>query len=150
VLFEVASQLIDANPKSIHNNYQGREDIVFIDEKLTKLLVDHLLLSLDDPSSLRDTIRLVIREVFELYDSDMVFLKNDAIFIKLFDDTKVAKVESQEQESVKNRYNGIDVAELEFFYDNFFCRRIPASRKPDGGNRSKILNRYARQSPRAN
>lgn len=122
MLFEIASQLIDANPKSVHHNYQGREDIVYIDEKLTKLLVDHVLLSIDDSSSLRDTIKLVVREVFELYESDMVFLKNDAIFIKLFDDAKVVKIEPQEQDSIKNRYNGIDVAELEFFYDNFFIK----------------------------
>ena len=96
-------------------DYNGKEDQIFI----TKELKDKILPLLDD----KDLIKAAVRKVLELKESDIVIIKGEGIFIKIFDDSKRRLVAKEETNTVANRYNGINEEELKSFYNGFFSKQ---------------------------
>ncbi|OIP53504.1 MAG: hypothetical protein AUK54_08850 [Helicobacteraceae bacterium CG2_30_36_10] len=98
----------------IEYDYNNKEDQIFI----TKELKTKIFSLLDD----RELIKTALRQVLELKNSDIVIIKTDGIFIKIFDDSSRHQVAKEEKNTIANRYNGIDEEELKSFYTNFFTK----------------------------
>jgi len=70
----------------------------------------------------KEFIRAAIRKALKLKDSDIIVLKKDHIFIKVFNEVKRNKVSSSEAKTIAGRFNGIDKSEFDDFYDEYFSK----------------------------
>lgn len=102
------------NEDLIEYNYNAKEDQIF----LKKALKTKIFALLDD----KELIKTVLRQVLELKASDIVIIKTDGIFIKIFDDSSRHQVAKEEKNTIANRYNGIAEEELKSFYKDFFSK----------------------------
>ncbi|PIW53158.1 MAG: hypothetical protein COW17_04250 [Sulfurimonas sp. CG12_big_fil_rev_8_21_14_0_65_36_1453] len=107
------------NEHLIAFDYNDKEDQILLVTELREVL---FTLTED-----KDLIKSAVREALELKSSDIVIIKTESIFIKIFDDSKRHRVTQEEQNTVANRYNGIDEDELISFYNDFF-------KKEENGN----------------
>lgn len=99
--------------------YKSRDDLSCISEKLVDKINAYLKTKSDDEANQKDLIRQAIRKAHELHENDIIFFKNNSIFIKLFDTSKVKVIREEERGTIASRYNGLDEEELKLFYDNF-------------------------------
>jgi len=67
-----------------------------------------------------DLIKSAVRKVLKLKNSDIIVLKQEHIFIKIFNEAKRTKVSPSEVNTIAGRFNGIDEDELDDFYDEYF------------------------------
>ncbi len=102
------------NEHLIEYDYNAKEDQIF----LTKALKTKIFALLDD----NELIKTAVRQVLELKASDIVIIKTDGIFIKIFDETSRRQVAKEEKNTIANRYNGISEDELKSFYNDFFSK----------------------------
>ncbi|WP_415398162.1 hypothetical protein [Sulfurimonas sp. CS5] len=70
----------------------------------------------------KDVIKLAVRKALELKKNDVVVIKKQHIFIKIFN-----KISTNEYNKEERRFNGIDKQELEVFYNKHFSKE--SSRK---------------------
>lgn len=68
----------------------------------------------------KDLIKSAVRKILKLKESDIIVIKQDHIFIKLFNEVKRNKVSSSSENTIADRFNGIDESELDDFYDEYF------------------------------
>jgi hypothetical protein len=78
--------------------------------------------SKEDENEAKEFIRAAIRKALKLKDSDIIVLKKDHIFIKVFNVVKRNKVSSSEAKTIAGRFNGIDKSEFDDFYDEYFSK----------------------------
>ena len=78
--------------------------------------------SKEDENEAKEFIRAAIRKALKLKDSDIIVLKKDHIFIKVFNEVKRNKVSSSEAKTIAGRFNGIDKSEFDDFYDEYFSK----------------------------
>ncbi len=102
------------NEHSIYYDYNGKEDQIF----LTKELKRKIFALVED----KKLVKAAVRQVLELKASDIVIIKTDGIFIKIFDETSRHQVAKEEKNTIANRYNGISEDELKSFYNDFFSK----------------------------
>lgn len=114
--------IIDENEDLVENDYNGKEDLICIKKELTLKLSHFINRITNEEINKKELLKYAVREAFELYDSDIVIIKNSQIFIKLFDYGNIKQVSEEEKETIANRYNGIDEDELKSFYDDFFIK----------------------------
>nr|WP_321265986.1 hypothetical protein [uncultured Sulfurimonas sp.] len=70
----------------------------------------------------KEFIRIAIRKSLKLKVSDIIVIKQDHIFIKIFNEKKRNKVSSSEVKTIASRFNGINKDELDDFYDEYFSK----------------------------
>lgn len=101
----------------IERDYQSKKDQILLHKQLLVSIINFL----QKPEYLTfdkiKLIKLVIKDVLELKSSDIIIIKKDYIFIKLYDDSKAVKTKTN---TIADRYNGIDENELKSFYDEYF------------------------------
>lgn len=112
--FTTVIDIITLDEHLVAYNYNAKEDQIFI----PKDLKEKILTLVDD----KDLIKSAIRKVLELKESDIVIIKNEGIFIKIFDDSKRRLVAKEEANTIANRYNGLSEEELKSFYNDFFSK----------------------------
>ncbi|WP_373003433.1 hypothetical protein [Sulfurimonas sp.] len=70
----------------------------------------------------KDLIKSAVRKALKLKESDIIVLKQEHIFIKIFNEAKRTKVSPSEVNTIAGRFNGIDESELDDFYDEYFSK----------------------------
>jgi hypothetical protein len=114
--------IIDDNEDLIEYNYNGKKDLICIQKELTLKLSHFANKITNEEINKKELLKYAVREAFELYESDIVIIKNNQIFIKMFDYGSMREVSEDEKNTIANRYNGINEHELKSFYDNFFLK----------------------------
>jgi len=114
--------IIDGHEDLIVDEYNGRDDQILIKDELRKKLFDFVDTISDQKVNKKELVKHAVREAFELKDSDIIMIKTDSIFVKLFDFVDKKKVSDNEKNTIANRYNGIDEDELIAFYKEHFSR----------------------------
>ncbi|MCD6172551.1 MAG: hypothetical protein J7J96_02035, partial [Sulfurimonas sp.] len=106
--------------ESIERNYQSKKDQILLHKPLLVSVVNFL----KQPEYLTfdkiKLIKLLIKDVLELKSSDIIIIKKNYIFIKLYDDSKEQKPKTN---TIADRYNGIDENKLKSFYDKYFSEK---------------------------
>ncbi len=118
-LVDSAAKILEANQKHIEHNYNDKTDLIRVSQEPIKEILKIVPKNLDSSAVLKQ----IIKEVFELRDSDIVFFRQNHLFIKLFN-SKSAEIGSCDEGTIACRYNGINESELESFYNNFFIKDI--------------------------
>ena len=114
--------ILEDNEHLIQYDYNGKKDLVCITKELTSEL-NHFIESIkNEEINKKELLKFAVKEAFELNESDIIIIKNNQVFIKLFDDKKIDKITEDEQDTIANRFNGIDEDSLKSFYDNFFSK----------------------------
>ncbi len=108
--------IIDEHEDLIYEEYNGKSDQVLLDKKLVQLIVNAL--KEVDQNLLHDTIKTILRDLFELEKQDIILFKNGYIFIKLVSDLE-QNIPQGRKSSAEARYNGFDERELIEFYHEF-------------------------------
>jgi len=67
-------------------------------------------------------VRFSVKGALKLKDSDIVVIKKEQIFIKIFDIDKKKKITEKDANTIAGRFNGIEESELEDFYKEFFSK----------------------------
>jgi hypothetical protein len=114
--------LIYDNEEHIEHNYQSHNDQILIHKPLLNKITQQLKNPEFKSINKLKLIRLLIRDVLELDEDDLIILKKEHIFIKMYDDDKRNKVSEDEQNTKVNRFNGIDEKSLSSFYDEYFSK----------------------------
>ncbi len=118
-LIKKATKIINKYEHHVAHNYNDKKDLIKIDQELAHMLLDMIL---DDQKKVL-VAKYLIKKTFDLLDSDIVFIRQNEIFIKLFN-PKSANIAKCDEGTINCRYNGIDESELESFYNNFFIKDI--------------------------
>jgi hypothetical protein len=118
--YDTLVDIIYDNEAYIEKNYQSKDDQILIHEELLVILLKYLQDSKYNSLDKKKIIKLLIKDVLELQNSDVIIIKEKYIFIKLYDDLKRLKVASNQQNTKANRFNGIQEEELKSFYDEYF------------------------------
>ena len=108
------------NENFIEKNYQSKEDQILIHSELIIKLVTYLKKPIYNTINKTKLVKELIKDVLELGDNDLIIIKKDFVFIKLYDDKTRENIVAHEVETVENRYNGINQFELESFYNEQF------------------------------
>lgn len=114
--------IIEENENLIEYNYNGKEDLICLQKELTLELSHFVNKITNEEINKKELLKYAIREAFELHKSDIIIIKNNQIFIKLFDNSNIREVSEEEKETIANRYNGLDEDELRSFYNDFFLK----------------------------
>lgn len=114
-LQEQIISMIQENEKLVE--YKNNQIII-----LNKRLRDSICGIVGDTQDLKDIVRFSVKEALKLKQSDIVVIKQDQIFIKIFDLEKKKKIAEHEANTVAGRFNGIEESELEEFYKEFFSK----------------------------
>lgn len=112
-------KILNSNDKLITHCYKNKDDLTCISKRLVDKINSYLKTQSDEEANQKEIIRQAVRKAHELHESDIVFFKNDCIFIKFFDTSKVKIICEEEKGTIACRYNGLDEDELKLFYDNF-------------------------------
>ncbi len=116
---EELETLIDTNEKLVYENYNDKEDQILIDKKLTEEMLAKIASFVADENLQKETLKKVLRELFELQPQDLLILKDGYIFIKLVSELE-QNIPQGRKSSHEARYNGYDEKELIEFYNDFF------------------------------
>lgn len=117
-----AIEIIDANENLVEKDCGGKKDLLCVKKDLLEKILIYIHPRLDRDIDRKEFLKKIVREAFELYDNDLVFMRNESIFIKLFDNSKVKVVEESQKDTVANRYSGLNEEDLQSFYDDFFAK----------------------------
>ncbi len=123
VNYENLVDIIYDNEDSIEKNYQTKKDQILLQKKLLINIVDFLKKPEYRTLDKLEVIKLLLRDTLELKNSDLIIIKKEYIFIKLYDDRKRRKISESEINTKANRYNGINEKELESFYKESFSKQ---------------------------
>ncbi len=114
----VIVNIIKQHPEFMIKNYNGRENQTLLKNELREkifILVD----TLEETFNKKEVIKSGIRGALGLKESDIILIKSDSIFIKLFEIPTQDK-NIHKKDVVHERYNGIDQSELLPFYQENF------------------------------
>ena len=114
--------ILEENEESIEYDYRGKKDLISIPKNVKTKIYDFVDNIHDEYINPKELIKFAIKEAFELKDSDIIVIKENQIFIKLFDKGKIRKVAESEKDTIANRFNGIDEDELKSFYSDVFSK----------------------------
>lgn len=114
--------IIEQNENLIEYNYNGKDDLICLQQELTFELIHFVNNITNEEINKKELLKYAIREAFELHKSDIIIIKNNQIFIKLFDNGNIREVKEEEKGTIANRYNGLDEDELRSFYNDFFLK----------------------------
>lgn len=89
---------------------------------LRKRLRDSIYEIVSEIENAKEILRFSIKQALELKDSDIVVIKKDQIFIKIFDVEKKKKITERDANTIAGRFNGIDEGELKDFYKEYFSK----------------------------
>lgn len=117
--------LLEENETLIDFTHHGKEDQIAISKELKEKVYDFAIKIQDEKVDKKELIRYCVREALELEESDIVIIKKDSIFIKIFDQAKKRQIAPSEVGTVASRYNGIDEGELVGFYKEYFVEDNP-------------------------
>ncbi|MCD6259164.1 MAG: hypothetical protein J7J31_06120 [Helicobacteraceae bacterium] len=117
--------LLEENEALIDFTHHGKEDQIAISKELKEKVHNFAVSIQDEKIDTKELIRYCVREALELEKSDIVIIKQDSIFIKIFDHTKKRQIAPNEVGTVASRYNGIDEGELLSFYKEYFVQDTP-------------------------
>ncbi|MDP2894421.1 MAG: hypothetical protein Q8N78_08685 [Sulfurimonas sp.] len=114
--------IIDKNEDLIEYDYNGKDDLICLQKELTFKLTHFVNKITNEEINKKELLKYAVREAFELKSSDIVILKNNQIFIKLFENVATREVAESEKNTIADRYNGLDENVLKSFYKNFFLK----------------------------
>lgn len=112
------TNIIDENSDLITDNYNGKEDQIYLNKALKDKIFSYAEAIEDETINTKELVRFSVRKALELKDEDLIMLKKDSIFVKLCN-LSVKKASSNKC-STDRRFNGIDVAEIEDFCKEHF------------------------------
>ncbi len=112
--------IIYDNENLIERNYNSKKDQIVLHKELLIHLLHFLNKEEYKEIDKKELIKLVVKDVLELSGGDLVLIKKEYIFVKLYDEKKRKKVAQSEENTVASRYNGIDEEELKSFYKEYF------------------------------
>ena len=115
--------IICENQNAILNNYKGKNDQIYIEGRLRDAIYEYVNSIEEEQISKKELVRFSVRKALELKEEDLIILKTDCIFIKLCDSTKKRIIAKNEQNTIANRYNGIDEEEMIAFYNEHFSTK---------------------------
>jgi len=118
--FHKIIDIVNSNDNLVEHDYKGKKNQVLVSKELTDKIVAFTNGAKDDDENLKDTVKLVVRRVFNLCDSDLVLFKNGSTFIKLFAEDVKQVINEKTSTPVAKRFNGIDENELIIFHEDFF------------------------------
>lgn len=70
----------------------------------------------------KDLIKVVVKKALALKKSDIVIIKQEYIFVKIFNGINRANISSGDGYIKERRFNGVDKKELEVFYNEHFSK----------------------------
>jgi hypothetical protein len=111
--------VIEANITSVE--YKNN-DIIILHSELRNKVFNFIENINDEEIDTKELIKIAVREAFELKLNDIIIVKKEQIFIKIFEDSKRKKISSSEKDTIAGRFNGIDEQELDSFYDEYFSK----------------------------
>jgi len=112
-------EIIEANDNLItYKDYQ-----VIIEKKLRDKIYNFVDKIKDEDIDIKESIKSSIRKALKLKSNDIIIIKKDQIFIKIFNEKKIHKVAPKDKDTIANRFNGIDEDELDDFYDEYFPKK---------------------------
>jgi len=114
-LLDEIHHLLEDNYNFVKENYNGKENQLLID----KALVDAMLEVLGETPNPKDTLKEIIRELFELNQRDIVIYKNGNIFIKEIDESLKTVESLNDKKNDDVRFNGFNEEDLKAFYHEF-------------------------------
>ncbi len=112
--------IIYDNETLIERNYNSKKDQIVLHKDILIQILHFLKKPEYESLDKKELIKLVVRDVLELSSGDLVLIKKEYIFVKLYDEKKRKKVSEAEQNTEASRYNGIDEEELKSFYKEYF------------------------------
>jgi len=115
--------IIDGHEHLIVDDYNGRDDQIFIKDELRQKIFDFVDTIKDEKVNKKELVKYAVRESFELKNSDIVMVKTDSIFIKMCDIVQKYNVVDAEKNIVERRFNGIDEEELHSFNKEHFSSK---------------------------
>ena len=112
-------EIIEANDNLItYKDYK-----VIIEKKLRDKIYNFVDKIKDEDIDIKESIKSSIRKALKLKSNDIIIIKKDQIFIKIFNEKKIHKVAPKDKDTIANRFNGIDEDELDDFYDEYFPKK---------------------------
>ncbi len=118
-------ELIDIiydNESLIEKNYKSKKDQIVLHKELLVEILYFLKSSEYDSLDKKELIKELVRDVLNLNSGDLILIKKEYIFIKLYDESARKKVAQNEVDTVASRFNGIDEAELKSFCTEYFSK----------------------------
>ncbi|MEA2100824.1 MAG: hypothetical protein U9P72_11920 [Campylobacterota bacterium] len=112
--------VVNSNDNLIEHDYKGKENQVLISKELADKIITFTKSIKDEKVDLKESVKLIIRKVFNLCSTDLVLFKKGNIFIKLFAEDTKKVIDEKDKGTIAQRYNGIDEEDLESFHDEFF------------------------------
>ena len=95
---------------------------IILDKKLRDKLDTFAQTIMEDEAERKELVRFGVRKALNLKDNDIIIIKKEQIFIKIFNEKKIKKVAQNEKNTIANRFNGIDEDEFDDFYDEYFSK----------------------------
>lgn len=112
--------ILNENEALIDFTHHSKEDQIAIHKDLKEKIFSFVEGIEDEELDAKEFVRYCVREALELDESDIVIMKKDSIFIKLFDHSKKRALSATDVGTVASRFNGIDEEELVSFYQEYF------------------------------
>lgn len=106
----------------IIKNYNSKKDQILIEKPLVRAVLEILDDPYYDKTNKTKLIKALIKDILKLKNDDLIILKEDYIFIKIYDDSKERKVSIHDLNSEEDRYNGLSENDLEAFYNDYFTK----------------------------
>lgn len=113
-------EIIQKNKHLIDRSEEQNKGQISLKEELREKLCDFTPKNTLEEVSTKELLKYAVRNALELKSSDIVIVKTNQIFIKIFDDSKKREITKEEENSVAARYNGVNESELEIFYEDYF------------------------------
>ena len=115
--------IIEDNEDLVIDNYNGQYNQILIKNKLREKIFKFVEKIENEKINKKELVKFAVREAFNLKDSDIVMIKQETIFIKLFDIKNKKEISLEEQNTIANRFNGIDEEELRVFNKEHFSNK---------------------------
>jgi len=116
--FTYISNIVNKNKDLVDHNYKGKDNQILIAKELTDQIIKFAKEIKSGEDNLKESVKNIIRKVFDLCESDVVLFKNGSVFIKLFENEVI---EEKQKGTIAERFNGISEDELKSFHDEFFA-----------------------------
>ena len=115
-------EIVESNEDLIDFNYNGKDNQIFLHNRLKQEIVNFATRINNEEINKRELVKYALREALELSDTDIIIIRKDGVFVKLFDAVKRHEVTESEKNTIAGRYNGIDEDELQSFYNDIFLK----------------------------
>lgn len=113
-------QLINDNENLIQYAYKGKDNQLLMSKEVVEDILEIIQHNESEDINLKELLKVVMRQAFELSENDVVLSRSGQIFIKTFDEQTKQNVEEKDIGTIAGRYNGFSEEELQDFYQEFF------------------------------